>query len=167
VNDRTVTANSSTQVAAVRRLGFMLGSWRGSGWTVIEGSRVRFEQEESVRSRLNGEIITVDGRANDPGNRDDIRFSAFAIVSYDTAAKAYRWRAYSAGNCVEVPLDVGEQTFRWEFHPAPDTLMRFDAHVAGGSWRQVGQVSANAGTTWSQTFEMNLTRIDQRSERPL
>jgi hypothetical protein len=167
VNDGIVTANSSTQIAAMRRLGFMLGYWRGSGWTVVEGRQVRFEQEESVRSRLHGEIITVDGRANDPGSRDDVRFSAFAIVGYDIAAKAYRWRAYSAGNCIEVPLDVGEQTFRWEFEAAPGTLVRFDAHVAGDSWRQVGQVSADAGAAWSQTFEMDLTRVDSWRGCPL
>jgi hypothetical protein len=166
VNDRTGTANSSPQSAALRRLGFILGSWQGTGWTVIQGRRVRFEQEESVCSRLDGEIITVDGRANDPGNRDDIRFRAFAIVSYDTAANAYRWRAYSAGNCIEVALDVAEQTFRWQFEAAPDVLMSFDAQVAGNSWRQVGHVSADAGITWAQTFEMNLTRVDQQCGCP-
>jgi hypothetical protein len=160
VNDRSVTANSSTQIAVMRRFGFLLGRWRGHGWTVVERGRARFEQEESVRSRLQGEIITVEGRANDPGNRDDIRFSAFAIVSYDLVAKAHRWRAYSAGNCIEVPLHVGERTFWWEFEAAPDIRMRFDARIAGDSWRQVGRVSADAGTTWSQTFEMNLTRVD-------
>jgi hypothetical protein len=158
VTDPAIPANSSTRIVAMRRLGFILGRWQGRGWTMIERRRVRFEQEESVDSRLNGEIITVDGRANDPGNRDDIRFTAFAIASYDVATMTYRWRAYANGTCVEVPLDVGDQTFRWEFQAAPNTLMRFDAHVAGGSWRQVGEVSADAGVTWSQTFEMELTR---------
>jgi hypothetical protein len=158
VSDRTVTAGSSTQIAAMRRLGFLLGDWRGHGWTAIGGHRVRFEQEESVRSRLGGEIVTVDGRANDPGNREDVRFSAFAIASYDIEASVYRWRAYSAGNCIEVPLEVGDQTFGWGFGAASDTLIRFDASIAGNTWRQVGKVSVDAGATWSQTFEMTLTR---------
>jgi hypothetical protein len=127
---------------------------------MLEHGRAEFEQEEAVRSLLSGEIITVEGRANDPGNRDDIRFTAFAIARYDAEAQAYSWRAYSAGNCVEVPLEVGEGTYRWEFEAAPGVLMRFDGTLATDVWKVVGLVSMDTGSSWSQTFEMNLTKVD-------
>jgi hypothetical protein len=157
VHDHTTTPGLSAQIEAMDKLGFMLGRWRGVGWTMLEHGRAEFEQEESVRSLLSGEIVTVEGRANDPGNRDDIRFTAFAIAGYDPEAQAYSWRAYSAGNCVEVPLHVGDQTYRWEFEAAPDVLIRFDGTIAAGVWKEVGLLSADAGNSWSQTFEMNLT----------
>lgn len=160
MNDRATEQKLSTQIEAMKRLGFMLGRWRGAGWTTLEHGRAEFEQEESVRSLLNGEIITVEGRANDPGNREDVRFTAFGIARYDAGAQAYSWRAYSAGNCVEVPFRVGEGTYRWEFEAAPGVLMRFDGTVAANTWKEVGRVSLDAGSSWSQTFEMSLAKVD-------
>jgi hypothetical protein len=159
-DDQATAPSLSAQIKAMKRLGFMLGRWRGAGWTLLEYGRVEFEQEESVRSLLSGEIITVEGRANYPGNHDDIRFAAFAIVRYDAEAQAYSWRAYSAGNCIEVPLQVGEGTYRWEFTAAPGMLMRFDGTLATDVWKEVGLVSMDTGSNWSQTFEMNLTKLD-------
>jgi hypothetical protein len=142
---------------AMERLGFLLGRWRGPGWIVMGQRRMEFEQEESVRAVLGGELITVEGRANAPGNREDVRFNAFAIARYDTDARAYSWRAYTGGHCGEFPLHVGAGTFRWEYEPAPNVLMRYEATVGDGRWHQTGHT--RVGDKWTQTFEMNLSEL--------
>jgi hypothetical protein len=143
--------------AAMERLGFLLGRWRGPGWIIVGERTVEFEQEELVRAVLGGELITVEGRASDPGNREDVRFNAFAIARYDTDARAYSWRAYTAGHCGEVPLYVGAGTYRWEYEPTPNVLVRFEATVGAGRWHQTGHT--RVGGRWTQTFEMNLTAV--------
>jgi hypothetical protein len=143
--------------AAMERLGFLLGRWRGPGWIVVGQRTMEFEQEERVRAVLGGELITVEGRASAPGNREDVRFNAFAIARYDTDARAYTWRAYTAGHCGEVPLYVGAETYRWEYEPMPNVLVRFEATVSDGRWHQTGHT--RVGDKWTQTFEMNLAEL--------
>jgi hypothetical protein len=92
-----------------------------------------------------------------PGNREDVRFNAFAIARYDTDARAYSWRAYTAGHCGEVPLYVGAETYRWEYEPMPNVLVRFEATVSDGRWHQTGHT--RVGDKWTQTFEMNLAEL--------
>ena len=154
-----MTAGVAEKIDAMARLGFMLGRWRGIGWTVLERGRVEFEQQEVVRSRLSGEILTVEGSANDPGHPDDVRFTAFAIATYDPDTHSYRWRAYSAGSCVEVALEVDDRSYRWEFEAAPGVQMRFHGTVGTDLWHETGHASHDGGDSWSHTFEMNLTRL--------
>src|SRR5204863_6482345 len=117
------------------RLGFLLGHWRGRGWTVVGPRTVEFEQEEQVRAVLGGALVTVEGRATAPGDPQDVRFTAFAIARYDAEAGVYAWRAYSPGGWVEVPLHVGSGTFGWGYDAAPGVPVRFEATVEGDTRR--------------------------------
>jgi hypothetical protein len=146
------------QVSALQSLGFLLGRWRGRGWTMTRDGRVEFEQHEWVRTLLGGSLMTVEGRATGPGE-DVEKFSAFAVVTFDPTTAAYGWRAYSAGHCLDVELQVGEQTFGWGFEVAPGVHTRFEADVSGDVWHEVGHVSTDGGATWTQTFEMSVARV--------
>ena len=128
-------------------LPFRVGRWRGTGWTEVERGRVPFEQQETVRSPLDGELVTIEGRANDPGHPDDVRFRAFAVATVDAATGEARWRAYSSGN---------GPNYRWEFEAAPGVRMRFDGTAEEDRRREIGHRSTDGGTTWVPTFEMEL-----------
>lgn len=147
----------AAQIEAVQSLDFLLGRWRGHGWTMTGSGRAEFEQQEWVRSLLSGEIITVEGRASGPDS-DATMFSAFAVVSYDVDQRSLRWRAYSAGHCVDVEVQVDRQSFRWALEPEPGVQLRFLAEVEGDTWRETGRLSTDGGVSWSTSLEMELRR---------
>lgn len=165
--ERTPEDLLADQVSGLASLRFLLGRWQGHGWTMTRAGRVEFEQQEWVRSLLGGSLMTVEGRATGPGAGLE-KFSALAVVTFDPAEAVYGWRAYSAGHCLDVELQVGEQTFGWGFEVAPGVHTRFEADVAGDVWHEVGHVSSDGGQTWTQTFEMSVTRVlhdDTESQR--
>jgi hypothetical protein len=87
-----------------------------------------------------------------------VRFTAFAVARFDAEAGGCTWRAYSAGGCVEVPLEVGPGSFGWGYEVAPGVPVRFEATIEGDTWRQAGFT----GTDRRQTFAMELTRTGTR-----
>ena len=118
---------------------------------------MEFEQQEVVRCPLPGELITIEGRANRPGDPDDVRFRAFAVVTLDPSTGETRLRAYSGGHVVEVPLVLDDGAYRWEFEAAPGVLMRFDGTAGEDRWRETGHRSTDGGATWVRTFDMDLS----------
>jgi len=167
VADPTTTGpNLAAQIDAMDTLGFMLGRWRGTGWTIRDGERVEFDQDEHVRRVGSGDILTVEGSAHEPDRPDRPRFAAFAIVSYDPDTHSYSWRAYSAGHCLEVPLHVGDHTFTWDLEPQPGTLMRFTATYTTTTWTHHGDISHDAGRSWTPHLALNLTKASNTQADP-
>lgn len=143
---------------ALTPLSAFLGKWSGRGWTVTRDGRVDFEQTEDVQSRLGGKLLTIEGRANRPGDRDDVRFRAFAVVRVDLGSGRFLWQAYSADNSIEVELQQTKSGFRWELDADGDVRMRFDIALDDSTWVETGQMSADAGQTWQPSLEMRLSR---------
>ncbi len=47
----------------------MLGTWTGSGWMMLgPGQRAEFNQTETVKKKLDGTLITIDGDGRDKSN---------------------------------------------------------------------------------------------------
>lgn len=147
------------QLAAMRRLEFMVGRWEGQGWFVNRQGRTDFTQTEEVAPRLGGLLLVVDGKGLRKDDPTRPVHDAFAIASFDQAAQAYRWEAFSDGNRLETRLEVGDRGWRWSFEPVPGVIVRYQAEFTPDRWRETGETSTDGGATWRPNLDMTLRRV--------
>jgi hypothetical protein len=148
------------QRAAMAKLSFMDGVWRGPAWTILPGgTRHSVTQTERIGPFLGGAVKVIEGRGY--GANDSVTFNAFGIVSYDPTRKAHTLHSYAmgmAGDFVFMPADSG---YSWEI-PAGTMTIRYTAVVRRGKWREIGERVVTGGDA-IQFFEMNLARVSDTS----
>ncbi len=85
--------------AAIARLDFMVGRWRGTAWQQRGTERVQTQMLEVVEPRLNGTVLLVEGRGTVPeaGGTDRVVHHALGLVSFDPRTNAYTLRYLSTG----------------------------------------------------------------------
>ncbi|HEX6158911.1 MAG TPA: hypothetical protein VF111_02015, partial [Thermoanaerobaculia bacterium] len=106
---------SSAQPAEMKQLDFLLGEWKGSGWIQMgPGGRESFVQTETVRTKLGGSLVTMDGLARNPESGKVVH-EAFAVVGWDEQKKGFRMSAFVApqGRGVDTTLETGGKTAIW------------------------------------------------------
>lgn len=147
---------SEAQRAAVSRLDFMDGEWRGTA--VITGPQGRTElvQTERVGSHLGGSIKVIEGRGYDASGAT--QFNAMAVISWDERAGRYGFRSYAQGFQGDYPFEVTEDGFRWSTPAGPNARIEYVAVVKDGVWHEVGDYVAE-GQPPRRYIEMRLTRI--------
>lgn len=147
------------QLAAMRKLDFMLGRWEGEGWYVTRQGRVDFLQTETVAPRLGGLLLIVDGKGVRKDDRRTPVHDAFAVASVDPAGQTYRWEAFSEGNRLETELVVRDRGWQWSFSPVPGVTVRYQATFTADVWRETGEMSVDGGATWRPSLDMTLRRV--------
>jgi hypothetical protein len=136
----------------------LVGTWRGTGWMLMpDGTRTEFESQEIVTTRLSGAALLVEGRHWRPGNPNDVVHDAMAMITWDAAAGAYRFRtALASGRGGDYPLEVGDRRFTWRM-VSPQGTTEFATVFGGGTWRERGRRILPDGRS-VDFFEMTLTR---------
>jgi hypothetical protein len=159
-------------LAAMKRLDFLVGQWEGTGWIQMGPRRATFRQRETVRYAAGGTVVIIDGlgHSQDPGRQDRIVHQAFAVVSYDAASQAFRWRAYRAadGNEITAQPEVGTDKLVWGFDLPQSGAghVRFTiTRTAAGDWLEVGEMQRPSGE-WMQFFEMTLKPVAASAPQP-
>jgi hypothetical protein len=146
----------AAQREAMKKLDFMVGKWEGSGWDQRGRVRHEFTSAETVDWRVDGTVLLVEGRHKTA----DGGFQALGVMSYDDAAKAYRFKTYtSEGRTVEADVSLtGERIVEWTF-PAGPGRVRYVLDMTGkDTWTETGEFSRD-GKAWSKFFEMKLTKV--------
>lgn len=149
-------------LAAMARLKFMSGSWKGTGWMEFApGNRQSFESTEQVDLKLDGLLLLVEGihHVNLPGNPQGMKVHhALATITYDPGRRDYQVRATKAnGEQVEARGRMTDGAFVWGFHDPRLGHLRFTIRLKDGKWHETGERSAD-GSTWTRYIEMNLTK---------
>ena len=148
------------QRAAMAKLSFMDGVWRGPASTLLpSGEKHTVTQTERIGPFLDGAVKVIEGRGYD--TKDNVTFNAFGIVSYDPAKKAHAMRSYTMGRAGDFALTPSDSGFVWEI-PAGSMTIRYTAVIRGGKWREIGQRVVPGGEP-VQFFEMNLVRVGDSS----
>lgn len=155
----------AAQKSAMAALSWMVGDWEGRGWTYTpSGERVTFRQTELVETRLDGALLLIEGRGYAPPadaqSPEQLMFNAFAVVSYNDIARAYTFRSYAMGYASSFEADVrADGAFVWRIAPPGGPRMRYTiTQPSPGVWFEIGERSTDDGATWTQFFEMRLTR---------
>ena len=147
---------SEAQRAAMDRLAFMDGEWRGEATIHGPQGTMTLTQTERVGPMLGGSIKVIEGRGYAADG--STQFNAMAAVSWDARAGRYGFRSYAQGYSGDYPFEVTEDGFRWETPAGPGAKIEYVAVVRDGTWHEVGTWVAE-GQPRRQMIEMRLTRI--------
>jgi hypothetical protein len=147
---------SEAQRAAIDRLAFLDGEWRGEATIHGPTGPVTLTQTERVGSMLGGSIRVIEGRGYAADG--STRFNAMAVVSWDARAGRYGFRSWAQGYSGDYPFEVTGDGFRWETPAGPGAKIEYVAVVRDGTWHEVGAWVAE-GQPRRPMIEMRLTRI--------
>src|SRR5262245_23418059 len=86
----------AVQRAALTKLSFMDGVWRGPASTVLpSGEKHEISQTERIGPFLDGSVKVLEGRGYDASGK--VSFNALGIISYDTEKKTYTLHSHAMG----------------------------------------------------------------------
>ena len=150
----------TTQLNEMKKLSYMVGQWKGSGWMEQAGKRTDFSGAETIQSKLNGLALLVEGKFNTQiGGKDTTVHETLAVLSYDEKSKTFRFRTYLANGITgdqEAKLIDGGWQWGFKF---PGSTIRYTIKVnEKDEWFEIGEMSQD-GTTWRKFFEMTLKRM--------
>jgi hypothetical protein len=133
--------NTAAQREAMKKLDFIAGRWTGEA-TVHPfqgGAPMKLTQTEDVQYKLAGLIMLVEGTGRDESGK--VVFNAVAVISYDDAAKVYRFRSYTDGRYLDTDLKVLDKAFEWGFSAGP-AKVKYNMRInEKGEWHEVGEVA--------------------------
>lgn len=145
---------------AMKKLGWMVGDWRGEGWRLEAAGRETFDVEETIYEELDGLLIIVKGRGWSEGPDGELieGHKAFGVFSYDAFARTYHFDAFvKEGYQTRNRPEVSENGFVWSHPAGPGAEMRYRARLTeAGEWLETGERCQEE--TCVQTFEMRLKR---------
>lgn len=147
--------------AAMQKLAWLEGEWRGAGWYNTPGGKETYEVSEKAHFHLDGLILVVHGRgwsvAEDGTEIEGHK--AFGVLSYDAYAKTYRFDAFvKEGYQSRSEPQVGENEYRWSHPAGPNAEMRYHARLSDdGEWIESGERCVAENCT--PVMEMRLSRI--------
>lgn len=154
--------DGSASRAAMDRLGFMVGVWRGEAWMQRGQERVQTTMTETVERKLGGVVFQVEGigvlAAADSAQRRVVHH-ALGVISFDPQSGNYGLRSYIAsGQSGDFAVTLLPDGVSWS-REVPGGRIRNTARFAGGVWHEVGEFSRD-GTTWVPIMEMRLKKQD-------
>jgi hypothetical protein len=145
--------------AAIARLEFMVGRWRGEAWQLRGTERVQTQMLETVDRKLGGTVLLVEGLGTIPGPNDEDRIvhHALGVISFDPGSSTYRLRSYLAtGQAGDFTLTLVDDGVSWT-RDVPGGTVRNTARFAADEWHEIGEFSRD-GVTWTQVMELRLRR---------
>ena len=153
--------DGSANKAAMEKLAFMIGSWKGDAWQMQgPGNRVDTRMHEVVTLGPGGAVLLVEGKGEVPGvggAEGRIVHHALGIISFDAGRNTYTLRSYLAnglhGDFELVPVDGGVMWSR----EVPGGRIRYTAKYGNGEWHEIGEFSRD-GTSWVKMMEMRLKK---------
>jgi len=149
-------ARIAAQRAAMTRISYMNGMWRGPAWSITPAGRREVIQTERIGPLLDDSVKVVEGHGYLPDGSTG--FNALGIISFDPGTGAYTLHSYAQGYAGDFPLRLTDTGYVWEVPAGPGAVIRYTATIGNNHWREVGERIAGAGPPM-QIFEMNLTRV--------
>ncbi|MBI5256535.1 MAG: DUF1579 domain-containing protein [Burkholderiales bacterium] len=144
------------QRAAMEPMAQFDGLWRGTAKVLTPDRRqVELVQTERVGPMLGGAIRVIEGRGH--GADGDLQFNAFAVMSYDPAAKTYSLKSWAEGREGSFPVELRPDGFIWSIKAGPATI-RYTATVKDGVWTEIGE-RLMEGQPPMRIFEMSVRKL--------
>ena len=153
-----VTASAADEM---RKLDFMLGDWKGVASVQMGPGKPQLTlMDEHVQSKLGGKALLINGLGNrkmEDGSAGDVVHEALAVISWDDAAKKYRFDAWTARDgYVAAWIEPGDRKATWGFDTAQGSRIRYTITIdEKGQWHEVGEFSRD-GKQWMGFFDMTL-----------
>jgi hypothetical protein len=149
--------DTAGQREAMKKLAFLVGRWSGdASVSTGPGAPIAVRQTEEVQFKLNGLILQVEGTGRNPASGEVI-FMALATISYDPAARVYRFRAFNDGRALDTELKVNANGFEWGYTTGPAVVHYVMKLNEKGEWVETGEVTVGSNPP-RKTFEMTVRR---------
>jgi hypothetical protein len=155
---------ATTQRAALDKLAWLEGEWRGPATMVIgPGERHSADQWEKIFRAAGGTVLVIQGigKISEAGPmHGNVIHDAFAVIYWDVERRQYTIKTFVAnGNSLETKAEVGDGKVVWGFdHPQAGSMRYTITLTPSGDWREIGEMSRDKGATWMQFMEMNLKK---------
>lgn len=159
---RAATTKAATD--AMVRFAWMAGAWEGPASVQNAGRTFTLTQREEVRVSARGTALIIEGRGSmrmAPDRPEQEVFAAAGLLTYDATTSRYTFfSASGSGQASESQIEpLGADGFVWGFRDAQGHRTRYTiTRTAAGAWHEVGETSADGGTTWTKIMEMTLTK---------
>lgn len=143
--------------AAMKKLDFLIGEWRGEAWTLTGKEKHTSAGTEIVQSKLNGTVVTVDGAFKNAAGQTV--HNAFGVLSFNPRSDLYRFHAYvGSGQMVEAKVSMRDSGFDWSFDAGPAVQIRYQLRLdEKGDWVEKGEMTREGVTV--QFFEMRMRKV--------
>lgn len=132
--------NVAAQKEAMKKLEFLVGKWAGDASVRTPAGEKKLRQTEVVEYRLDGSVILVEGTGRDAAT-GEVVFQALATITYDDAAKVFRFRAHNGGRYLDTELKVDGKAFEWGFSGGPAKVRNVMRLGEGGEWVEHTEVT--------------------------
>jgi hypothetical protein len=161
---RVAAAQSRERLAATAPFSLWIGEWKGTGWSVgASGERTEFELSESVKERIAGTVLLVEGHGmRTSGSRKGTASHDGLVLVYRDDTGRLRWNGHEASSpTIDAEVIPGDRSFQWSFRTgAQRAIIRFVITLDGEHWTESGDVSTD-GASWIRFMEMTLSRVQK------
>ena len=127
----------AAQQAAMKKIGWMFGVWRGPGSGVTRAGPYQVTQTERIGPMLDGTVIVLEGKGYNPDG--SVGFNAFAVISYDVPTRRYLMRSYALGHQGDFELKLTGTGYIWEIPAGPGAIIRYTMTLKDGTGNEVGE----------------------------
>lgn len=149
------------QISAMKKLDYMVGSWKGEGWIDMGGRRITFRGSELVQRKLDGVALLVEGSffARPEGSERDIPVhTTLGVVGFNPEKKAYMFTSWLAtGSSGERELQLLPNGWQWSIDHPRGKVRYVMSLTEAGEWLEIGERSSD-GAAWTKFFEMKLRK---------
>jgi hypothetical protein len=152
----TVMAQMTSE-QALGKISFIEGEWLGTAHvTTGSGQNVTLDQHENVELRLDGKLMSIEGKGYNEGK---LEFNAFAVVTFDEGKQDYEMQSWlSTGEKTKAYIKVHkDDLWEWGFDIPQGKVRYFITLNEKGQWSEKGEFSPN-GSDWYPSFNMLLDR---------
>ena len=134
--------NLEAQRLAMRKLGFLIGSWTGEARMARAGGEtIDLLQTDEAAYKLDGLILVIEGVGRTKSTRAPV-LQAFGIISYDDVGQTYLMRAFNDGRFLEAEIKLLEEGkgMTWGFalgEIKTSSLLRINER---GEWTELHEI---------------------------
>ncbi|MBN2559824.1 MAG: hypothetical protein JXQ75_02700 [Phycisphaerae bacterium] len=158
----------STHIDAMKKLGLMLGEWKGQGWIEQNsGERNDFLASISVKKELEGVVLFLDVRFTVmiPNEKSEIVVHrGFDIISYDKRAEAYRVHGFDInGQFGSGTAQIVNGVFRISMKEEGNEVRFWRSNIdvsKNGVWHDITEESKD-GKSWKKSSEITMKRVER------
>ena len=150
---------SKEQIEAIKKLDFLVGSWKGTASAISSGRKFEMAGYESVSLKAGGCALLIEAQyKTNAGGTERTVHDVLAILYYDVAKKEYKMMSQLAnGLRGDFVVELKGKGFVWsQKHPIFGNV-RYTMHMSDtGEWIEIGEREEDG--KWVQILEMKLKK---------
>jgi hypothetical protein len=149
---------SPTEVAAMKKLGFLEGKWEGTGWMQQGRERLECIGTETIQFKLHGKAVLIEGRFTDKVSKKVVH-ETMGVVTFDEKSSKYDLHTYLFNRPNgSFELKVVENGFMWQMKPGNDIVIDYTMRLENGEWLEIGEVAV-PGRPKMKFLELKLKKV--------